>query len=82
MMGRMILSTSQSIDNTLRYEIEKNQLEREEEMVEITKEIVHVVLDSQFLDRTVQIRATLPQDIKTQVIDLLEKYKQVFVWIP
>lgn len=68
--------------NTIRYEIEKNQLKREEEMVKITKESVHVVLDSQFPDRTLQIRAILPQDIKNRVIDLLEKYKQVFVWRP
>lgn len=62
--------------------MEGDTLHREEPTVDITEEIENVALDPQFPDRTVQVEATLPMEVKTKVINLLRQYQQVFAWGP
>lgn len=47
---------------------------------EITDEVESVILDPAFPDQVVQVGATLPPEVKEQVISLFRKYRQVFAW--
>lgn len=62
--------------------LEEGISSNEAPVADITEEVENIVLDPRFPDRTVQVGATLPLEVKTRVIQLLRQYQQVFAWGP
>lgn len=54
-----------------------------ERLVEdLIEEVQAVVLDPEFPDRTIQIGVSLPEDVKSKIVELLYEFKDVFAWSP
>lgn len=49
---------------------------------EVSQEVQDVALDPEHPERIVQVGASLPDDVKSRIIQLLREYKDVFAWSP